>query len=222
MKKTVRIALIHATRVAIAPIEEAAKKHWPEAEMFSILEEALSADRATDRVPVDQLNDRIVTLARYAEQLDPAGILYTCSAFGDGIETAASTSPLPVLKPNEAMFEEALEHGNNIAMLYTFPASVEGMEKEFYTEATNRNSNASIHSVFAQGAREALSAGDIDTHNKIIAETATTITGADAILLAHFSMAPAANSVRASVSMPVLSSPESAIRKMKLQVGSVQ
>lgn len=135
MKNAVRIALIHATRVAIAPIEKAAEKHWPEAETFSILEEALSADRATNRVSVDQLNNRIVKLARYAEELNPAGILYTCSAFDDGIEKAASTSPLPILKPNEAMFEDALEQGNDITMLYTFPTSVEGMEKEFYQEA---------------------------------------------------------------------------------------
>jgi len=103
-----RIALIHATRVAIDPIEAAVKAHWPEVELFSIMDEALSADSASNRVSKLELNSRIVRLARYAEGLNPHGILYTCSAFGKGIEEAAATSHLPVLKPNEAMFEKML------------------------------------------------------------------------------------------------------------------
>jgi len=196
MTVAIRIALIHATRVAMAPIELAAKNLWPEAELFSILEEALSADRATDRVPVAQLNDRIVELARYAEKLDPNGILYTCSAFGEGIEKAAATSQFPVLKPNEAMFEQALSYGKNIAMIYTFPASLAGMEKEFSEEAEIRHSQASITSVFAEGAREALSNGDIATHDEIVAKTAQQVGQADAIMLAHFSTATAAAATR--------------------------
>lgn len=215
MTDTTRIALIHATRVAMEPIESAAKTVWPEAQIFSILEEALSADRASDRVPIAQINDRIVALARYAEKLDPKGILYTCSAFGEGIESAARTSHLPVLKPNEAMFEQAFGFGQNIAMIYTFSPSLAGMEQEFKDEVAKRNANSTINSVLAKGAREALAAGDITTHNQIIAETAKQIKRADAIMLAHFSTATAADATRQVTSTPVLTSPESAIEKMK-------
>lgn len=197
------------------PIESAAKTIWPEADLFSILEEALSADRASERVPVAQLNDRIVEIARYAEKLNPDGILYTCSAFGNGIETAANTSHLPVLKPNEAMFEQALNHGDRQVMIYTFPPSVAGMEKEFYQETAKRRSKATIRSVYAEGAREALDRGDINIHDEIVAKTASTIDQADAIMLAHFSTATAADRTRAATSIPVLTSPESAIRKMQ-------
>lgn len=62
--------------------------------------------------------------------------------------------------------------------------------------------------------------GDIDSHNKLIAEKATTITNADAILLAHFSMATATEIARESVGIQVLASPESALKKMKQQVAS--
>jgi len=215
MSRKARIALIHATRVAMDPVEAAAKKIWPEAELVSILEEGLSMDSASSRVTTVALNTRIVDLARYAERLNPDGILYTCSAFGEGIEQAARTSKLPVHKPNEAMFDAAFNYGDNIAMVYTFPSAVAGLEREFYQFAEQKNSKAKISSVFAEGARDALKEGDVEKHNTIIAQTAIGVSAADAILLAPFSMAPAVQTVRDVVNTPILTSPESAIEKMK-------
>ena len=209
-----RIALIHATRVAIEPVELAAKKLWPEADLVSILEEGLSIDRAASSVSAEELNTRIVDLARYAERLKPAGILYTCSAFGEGIEQAARTSSLPVLKPNEAMFDAALQYGNNIALIYTFPPSLTSMENEFREAAERIGSNATLIPVFADGALEALKSGDTQTHNELIAGVSAGV-DADAIMLAQFSMSIAGDQVRAASNLPVLTSPESAIEKMK-------
>lgn len=218
LSRKTRIAFIHATRVAIDPIELAAKALWPEAETVTILEEALSMDRAANTVPMSEINARIVDLARYAERLNPDGILYTCSAFGEGIEQAARTSNLPVHKPNEAMFDTAFDCGNRIAMIYTFEPSVASMEKEFSEAAGLISCKAEIHSVCAKGAREALKAGHADTHNKLVAEVAVGIVDADAIMLAQFSTAQAMAAVRAVTNIPVLSSPEAAINKMKRQV----
>jgi len=213
-----RIALIHATRVAIDPIEETARTLWSEAEVISILEESLSLDRATAKVPMDELNRRIVALCRYAESLAPEGILYTCSAFGKGIEEAARTSPLPVFKPNEAMFERALSEGRDIVMLYTFAPAAEGMEREFEKETEQSGSAARLRSIYVPDALAALREGNVQRHNALIAEAAAKIAGADAILLAHFSMARAAPAVRAATSIPVLTSPESAIVKLKRRI----
>lgn len=213
-----RIALIHATRLSMAPIDDAAEQLWPEAEFVSILDEGLSVDRAAKTQSVTALNARIVNLARYAETLDPDGILYTCSAFGEGIEQAAGSSRLPVLKPNEAMFEEAISLGDRAVMIYTFPASVDGMEREFREEAARRGSEATIRSVLAEGARPALVDGNAAAHNTIIAETVRGITDADVILLAHFSMARARQEAQAATKTPVLTSPDSAVRHMRARL----
>lgn len=66
-----RIVLIHATRVAMAPIEEAFARLWPEAETLSILEEGLSSDAASGRVSGAALDRRINALADYAMGLAP-------------------------------------------------------------------------------------------------------------------------------------------------------
>ena len=62
MQKHHRIALIHATRVAIEPIETAASELWPEAELITILEEGLSVDRAKSAELSVEISERIVLL----------------------------------------------------------------------------------------------------------------------------------------------------------------
>jgi len=210
-----RIALIHATRLAIDPIVNAFHKYWPEAEPVSLLDETLSIDRSKDDHLTDELSDRIIKLNGHAESFGAAGILFTCSAFGEAIEIAAAVTEIPVLKPNEAMFEKAFSLGERVAMVYTFPPAVAGMEQEFNDEANARSSKATVRSVFAEGARDAVERGDIKAHNQIICDTVSRVKDADVILLAHFSMATAASDASKVTDIPVLSSPETAVVKIK-------
>lgn len=215
-----RIALIHATRLAIDPIEAAARRLWPEAETVSILEEGLSLDRAKSKALAADLKNRIVSLARYAEGIGADGILYTCSAFGEGIDQAAKTSQIPVLKPNEAMFKAAFAHGDRAVMIYTFPPSAGSMMGEFSEEARRRGSGAALTTVFCDGALAAKRAGDHETHDHLIAETAARIDDADVIMLAQFSMASAAALARTRTTIPILTSPDAAIEEIKQMVNA--
>lgn len=217
-----RLALIHATRVAIDPIETAASTLWPEAETMTILEEGLSMDRQTSEELPLALWDRIVGLAKYAENAGSDGILFTCSAFGQAIEEAAEDCHVPVMKPNEAMFDAAFDHGARVAMIYTFTPAAAGMEDEFREAAAQRGSDATLTSYFADGALEAKRAGDDETHNRLIADTAAAIADADVILLAQFSMAGAADAVRTRTPLPVLTSPEAAIAEIRRRVEAQQ
>ncbi|WP_353474274.1 hypothetical protein PVT71_20290 [Salipiger sp. H15] len=219
-----RIVLIHATRVAITPIEAAFAELWPEAETVSILEEGLALDLAQGRASRGALDHRINALADYAMGLGPDALLYTCSAFGTGIERAAARLALPVLKPNEAMFDAALAVGARITMLYTFPPAAEGMEEEFRTAAGAAGKPAQITSVFVPDALDLLKSGDKAAHDALIAEAAKGLPACDAVLLAHFSMTSAAEGVRAVTSVPVLTSPETAVNALRhrLAVGAAR
>jgi hypothetical protein len=43
-----RIVLLHATPIAIAPIQAAFAQHWPQAETVNLLDDALTLDRAKE------------------------------------------------------------------------------------------------------------------------------------------------------------------------------
>ncbi|MET1412319.1 aspartate/glutamate racemase family protein [Roseibium sp. HPY-6] len=216
-----RLALIHATRVAIDPIEKAAKELWPEAETISILEEGLSVDRAVTTDLTKELSERILGLAHYAELAKSDGVLFTCSAFGCAIEAAANQSDIPVMKPNEAMFDAAFEYGDRVAMIYTFEPAARGMEQEFQEASASRGRSATLVSYFTAAALEAKRDGDEDTHDRLVAETAATIENADVILLAQFSMASAAPLARTKTAIPVLTSPDAAITEMRQRIKAV-
>ena len=200
-----RIALIHAVRVAMQPVEDAFRRHWPQAERVSLLDDSLSVDRDRAGALTPQLSRRIAALAQYALDGGAAGILYTCSAFGEAIEAVQRSSKVPVLKPNEAMFAEALARGKKLGLLATFPSSIPSMEKELPI----------AKSVCVPEALAALQAGDGARHDALLAAAAPQLGDCDAIMLAQFSTARARDAVAAVVRCPVLSSPDSAVLAMK-------
>lgn len=211
-----RIALVHATPVAVEPVIEAFGRLWPEADVYNLLEDSLAPDLERAGRLDDAMISRFIRLAEYAADCGADGVLFTCSAFGAAIEAAANKlAPLPVLKPNEAMFEDALEAGETIGMVATFQPSVPSMEQEFETMAADAGSPARLKTVCAPDAMAALRAGDAQTHNRLVAEEAAKLNGCDAILLAQFSTAQAREAVCEHVSVPVLTSPDSAVRKLK-------
>lgn len=215
MSNAPRIALIHATPIAMEPIQASFSASYPQANLMNILDDSLSPDRAAVSGVTPQLADRIQLLAEYAVKSGCDAVLFTCSSFGSAIERAAASLPIPVLKPNEAMFEAAIGQGGKTAMLYTFPPAREGMEVEFHEEAARLNPAATINSLFVEGAIEAVRNSDTDAHNKLVAAAAASLEGVDAIMLAHFSTARAMNAVRNVTDIPVFSSPDAAVSKLR-------
>jgi Asp/Glu/hydantoin racemase len=210
-----RICLIHAVQEAIAPAQQAFARVWPQAQLVNVLDDSLSADRAVSDHLTSTMYRRIDSLARYGMDLGAVGILYTCSAFGEAIEAARANTPIPILKPNEAMFEEALASGTRIAMLATFRPSILSMENEFAEMVEVRGLDATLESTWVADAMNALRSGDTAKHNRLLAEAAAKLKGYDALMLAQFSTAQAHAEVSAVVDCPVFTSPGSAVVKLK-------
>ena len=69
--------------------------------------------------------------------------------------------------------------------------------------------------ILTADAMSALRTGDATTHNRLVAAACGELAGVDAIMLAQFSTSRALRDARTIVSMPVLSSPDAAVRKLK-------
>lgn len=220
MPSAPRIVLLHATPVAMEPVQAAFRERWPEPRLVNLLDDALSPDRAREAELSPAMIERFVGFGRYAYAIGADGILVTCSAFGPAIEKLAAELPVPVLKPNEAMFHAAVARGTNIGMIATFAPSVATMQAEFDEYVAEVGSPAHLTTILVEEAMTALRKGDAATHNRLIAERAPELAGCDTIMLAHFSTSRAAAAVAERVAVPVLSAPGAAVDRMRELLGS--
>lgn len=204
-----RIAIIHALRHSPPPIEAAFAALWPQATLMNLLDDSLSADLARDGTLTPAMTDRFRALGRYAIGTGADGILFSCSAFGPCIEAVArDCAPRPVLKPNEAMIEEAVASGGKIGLLATFAPTLVSMPPEF-------PKGTQLKLQLAEGALAALDRGDAQGHDAAVAEAAKQLCDCDTVALAQFSLSRTADIVAKVTGRPVLTTPGSAVRKLR-------
>ena len=206
-----RIALIHALKHSIVPIETSFARLWPDATLMNLVDDSLSADLARDGRLTDAMTSRFLVLGRYAADTGADAILFTCSAFGSCIEAVAQ-APMPVLKPNEAMIEQAITRGRRIGLLSSFPPTLASMPREF-------PGTVQIVPKLVEGALAALDRGDRTEHVRLVVEASRDLRDCDLIALAQYSMAPTAELVAAASGRPVLTTPDSAVMKLKQLLG---
>lgn len=213
------IAIIHATRAAVVPIEETFERLWPEAETICLLDESLSRDLARTGELTPAIAGRIERLARFGKEGGATAILYSCSAFGKAIEAVQDSLGLPVLKPNEAMLEEALGAGGRICLAATYEPTIPSVMEELREMARAKRVEVDVETCYIPGAFEALLAGENDQHDDMIAESMEGFSDFDTIMLSQFSMARAHPTVQERVKANVITSPDSAVRKLRVALG---
>jgi aspartate/glutamate racemase len=181
---------------------------------MNLLDDSLSADLAAGSTGLDEaMHQRFERLAAYAVDTGADAILFTCSAFGPCIERVAKTHVgIPVLKPNEAMIEDVSQTEGLLGLIATSAPTLKSMPPEF-------PEGMDIRLGFASGALEALNAGDLQKHDQIIADQARQLaeSGCASIALAQFSMARARAACQRSSGLPVFTTVDSAVRKIKAQ-----
>jgi hypothetical protein len=234
-----RIALIHALAHSPPPINAALAQAWPEAVRMNLLDDSLSADLARAGRLDEAMTARFLALADYAVATGSDAILFTCSAFGPCIDAVKRRhATLPVLKPNEAMIDEAVAlagegagpagragtaghigrtgHIGRIGLIASFEPTLQSMPAEF-------PAGVDLRCRLADGAMAALDRGDVAGHDAAVARAARTLAdeGCVVLALAQFSMARALPAVAAALSgLPVLTTPASAVRRLRQALGA--
>lgn len=203
------------------PVADAFDRLWPQVQRMNLLDDRLSQDLAGAGSLTEGMVARMVSLAHYARNWGAHGILFTCSAFGPAIDEAGRVVGLPTLKPNEAMFDEALAicaglgREGRIGLLTTFAPAAHALREELLAVACQRNLPVQVESACAPDAMEALNAGDVATHDRLVVEQARALATCDVLMMGQFSMARARSLVATTTDRPVLTSPDSAVRRLK-------
>lgn len=210
-----KIYLVHAQRVSIDPVEAAFRSLWPEARPAHLLEDSLFSDFGRDGRLTDAMIERFRALGRYCALAGADAILFTCSAFGPAIDAVKRDHRIPVLKPNEALYDEILTYHGRIALLATFAPTLPSMMSEIAAHPRAKSASLHVDTHLVEGALDALQNNRPDEHNHLIAGAARAFAEHDVIAFAQFSMAPARALAESQIKIPLLTTPDSAIGRLK-------
>lgn len=214
-----RIALLHTGAVVIPMAAEFVKRELPDVTAINYLDDRIVADLGDPDV-APSVPGRVAELARAAADAGAEAILLTCSSISELAADTAATVGVPILRIDEAMADEAVATGDRIAVLATLATTCGPTTRLIQERAELAGRSPAITSVVIDGAFEAVASGDRPTHDRLVAAAIERAAAdADVVVLAQASMASAASAV--DVDVPVLTSLESGVRRLRSLVESL-
>lgn len=209
------ITLFSVHKDAMAAAVEAFARDWPEARVSNLMDDGLFRWVSETKGVVDGMYAPFEAHTRYMVDRGADAVLFTCSAFQPCIDAAMARHDIPMLKPNDAMIEQALAAGDRIAVLATVAATIPSVVAEIEAMAAAQGRSVTLMPHFVDDAFAAMAAGDGATHDRLVADAAKAIDGVDVIVLAQFTLSRAVPAVEAVTAIPVLNSPGAAVAKLK-------
>ncbi|MEU5870461.1 hypothetical protein AB0A73_02755 [Glycomyces sp. NPDC047369] len=208
-----RIALIHGTTAAVAPAVDGLAAGFPEAEPWNLLDDRLlpDADAAGGLTP--ELAERMSRLIAYARDGGAAGVLLTCSMYGPVAE--ATDIGIPVLAPDQAAFARvARERWPGVLVVASFETAARDAGRRLRAVADGTE----VESATSTAAMAPSRSGDVQGLADALHATVSAGRGYDAVVLAQYSLAPAAELLQDRLGIPVVSGPLAAAALLKSQL----
>jgi len=205
-----RLAFLHTSPPAIAPLMQYYGREAAEFGIVNLLDDGIldhfrSGDEAAAENALGELLDR--AHGSYGVK----AVLVTCSSVSAAmLASLQRRSPVPLLKVDVPMAEEAIRRGKRIGVAYTFAPTLGPTTSLF-------SGRAELRPLLIGGAYDALLASDPEAHDRLVLAGLETLreTGVEVIVLAQVSMARVVLQLRPDFGVPVLSSLETSLRAIR-------
>jgi Asp/Glu/hydantoin racemase len=209
------IVVVHTGPVTVQPIKEQFQQLLPDARVINIVDDSLLNDVRTAGHLTPEVTSRIYTYMQNAQSMDADIILNACSSVGEATDLLRGMIRTPIVKIDETMAEQASDIGSRIGVVATVSTTLEPTVRLIRRKAQEHGRPADVVERIAEGAFDALLAGDAARHDDILRRTIVELAAeVDVVVLAQVSMArlvPALGELR----VPVLSSPRSGVEAVR-------
>ncbi|MFI8193498.1 aspartate/glutamate racemase family protein [Streptomyces sp. NPDC085946] len=197
------LALVHTSPAHVPVFDALRDAHHPGLELRHFVDEELLSRARADGP--DAVADDVRAVLRRAVSGGARAVLCTCSTLGGVAEAAAAGAGVPVLRVDRPAAAAAVAAGPRVVVLATVRSTLAPTVALVEEEARRAGRPVEVRTRLVAGAWDRFEAGDTEGCARLVAATADAVAGADAIVLAQASMAPAERLTRTVV--PVLSSP---------------
>ncbi|WP_042167160.1 aspartate/glutamate racemase family protein [Streptomyces sp. NBRC 110035] len=209
------LALLHTSPVHVPVFDALRDDTRPELELRHLVDEELLV-RARAEGPEAVAHDVRARL-REAVAAGARAVLCTCSTIGSVAEASADRIGVPVLRVDRPMARAAVTAGPRVTVLAALASTLGPTAALVVEEAHRAGRPVEVRTLLVEGAWARFEAGDPKAYARQVAATADAVTGADVIVLAQASMAPAERLTTTTV--PVLSSPRAGLAAGAERVG---
>jgi len=136
------------------------------------------------------------------------------------VEEGRKGIKVPVLRIEEAMMDDAVARGGSVLVVSTQKRAMPVVRATLDASARRAGKAITIKDIWVEGARDALNAGDIEKHDRLIAEQSAAAGTFDTIVLSMISMAPARAKMPPALAKKTLTSGECAVARMRKLLGA--
>ncbi len=206
------LGLIHTVGNLRGVFAALAKELLPNVALKHVVDESLLRDAIAEGGVTSEIGARLAGHVAALSQAGAAAVMVTCSSMGEAVDRIAATMPLPVLRVDTAMVDEALRIGSRIGVLATLRTTMTPtVELVRRRSAGGRRIVVEAH--LCEGAFEALRTGDAVGHDEFVQAGLRRIEPlVDVVILAQASMARVLTGPATTNRVPVLSSPRLAMQ----------
>ena len=215
------IGFVHTVLSLPATFAALAEELAPEAEVFHIVDESLLTVTRKGGTMTPLTRRRVLDHILSAADAGADVVVVTCSSIGPADDSSRTFAPVPVVRIDEAMADEAVRRGPRIGVLATLRTTLEPTAELVVRRAAAADTPVKVVPRLCDGAFEALAAGDRDSHDELVREGLRRLVEAvDVVVLAQASMVRIAEELPAAEQrVPVLSSPRLGMQRVAELLG---
>jgi len=209
MEKKKVIVAVYTGRGLSEPLGALIREKLPHFEQVTLLYETLIGDCVRAGGVTPEVRSKLLACYRCAVELDAAVILNTCSSVGGVADEAQALFDIPIVRIDGAMANAAAMNYRRVAVVATLPTTLDPTARLISRKAAEAGRAVEIVNGLAEGAYDALVAGDGGRHDELIKSRVAALAaqGADCIVLAQASMMRIQKELSELSDIPVLASP---------------
>lgn len=140
----------------------------PDIEIYNIMDDSLLKDTLAAGHITNAVASRILKYTYAAAEAGADCVMVTCTSVNAAAQYARQFSPVPVFNIDEPVARMTVENGRKIGVLATLPTSPKGTVRLLNQEAARTGKEIEIVTKVAEGAFDALVAGDVTKHDEMV------------------------------------------------------
>lgn len=216
------VVAIHTAMPMVEPTRELFALHLPDVRLINIVDDSLIQDVIEAGKVPSAVEKRLVNYYYSAIDAGADVIFNTCSSVGDIALKAKDLFDIPLVKIDDNMAEAAVNESSSIGVLATLPTTLSPTVRLIRHFAKKLGRDVTIAEGLAEGAFQAVIAGDREKHDQLILDAAERLAGqVDLFVLAQGSMARMVDQIAKTTGNKVLSSPERGVLNVKEVLASL-